>query len=137
MADYRLWGSKNQTQLSEKTTTTKIFTTFPSSFMKICLFGFPGGSDSKEFARSGGDLILIPGLGRSHGDGNSYPLQYSCLENSKDRGDWRVIVRGVTESATTERLTLSLHSPTIYHVPKHARCFTVSFKSHNNPLKKI
>ena len=43
--------------------------------------GFSGGSDSKESACSAGDLGLIPGLGRSPGEGNSYPLQYSCLEN--------------------------------------------------------
>ena len=44
--------------------------------------GFPGGSDGKEFACNTGDSGLIPGLGRSPGEGNSYPLQYSCLENS-------------------------------------------------------
>ena len=43
--------------------------------------GFPGGSDSKEFACNAGDLGLIPELGRSPGDRNGYPLQYSCLEN--------------------------------------------------------
>jgi len=41
--------------------------------------GFPGGSDSKEYARNVGDLGSIPGSGRSHGEGNGYPLQYSCL----------------------------------------------------------
>ena len=43
--------------------------------------GFPGGSDSKESACIVGDLGLLPGLGRSPGEGNGYPLQYSCLEN--------------------------------------------------------
>ena len=43
--------------------------------------GFSGGSDSKESACNAGDLGSIPGLGRSPGEGNSYPLQYSCLEN--------------------------------------------------------
>ena len=47
--------------------------------------GFPGGSDGKESACNVGDLGSIPGLGRSPGEGNSYPLQYSCLENSMDR----------------------------------------------------
>ena len=51
--------------------------------------GFPGGSDSKESACNGGDLNLTPGLGRSPGEGNDYPLQYSCLENSIDRAAWR------------------------------------------------
>ena len=47
-----------------------------------------------------GDLGLIPGLGRSPGEENGYPLQYSCLENSKDRGAWQVTVHGVTKSQT-------------------------------------
>ena len=50
--------------------------------------GFPGGSDGKASARNAGDLALIPGLGRSPGEGNGNPLQYSCLENSMDRGPW-------------------------------------------------
>ena len=45
---------------------------------------FPGGSDGKESAYNTGDLGLIPGLGRSPGEGNGYSLQYSCLENSMD-----------------------------------------------------
>ena len=48
--------------------------------------GFPDGSEGKESACNAGDPGLIPGLGRSPGEGNGNPLQYSCLENSKDRG---------------------------------------------------
>ena len=59
--------------------------------------GFPGATDSKESACDAGDLGLIPGLGRSTGEGNVNPLQYSCLENPLDRGDWRATVRGVTK----------------------------------------
>ena len=62
--------------------------------------GFPGGSDGKEFACNAGDLSSIPGSGRSSGEGNGNPLQYSCLENPMDRGAWRVIVHGVTKSLT-------------------------------------
>ena len=47
---------------------------------------FPGDSDSRESACNAGDLGLIPGSGISLGEGNDYPLQYSCLENSMDRG---------------------------------------------------
>ena len=61
---------------------------------------FPDGSDSKESAYSVGDLGSIPGLGWSPGEGNSYPLQYSGLENSMDRGAWHTTVRGVTKSQT-------------------------------------
>ena len=58
--------------------------------------GFSGGSDGKESTCDAGDLGLIPGLGRSSGEGNSYPLQYSGLENSMDRGAWQATVHGVT-----------------------------------------
>ena len=49
---------------------------------------FPAGSDSKASAYNVGDSGLIPGLGRSSGEGNDNPLQYSCLENSMDGGAW-------------------------------------------------
>ena len=49
---------------------------------------FPGGSDGKASAYNAEDLGLIPGLGRSSGEENSTPLQYSCLENPTDRGAW-------------------------------------------------
>ena len=62
--------------------------------------GFSGGSDGKESACNEGYLGLISGSGRSL---ESYPLQYSCLENSMDRGAWRATVHGVTKSWT--RLT--------------------------------
>ena len=61
-----------------------------------------GGSDDKESACNVGDLGLIPGLGRSPGEGNGYPLQYSGLENHMDRGGWQATVHGVTESDVTE-----------------------------------
>ena len=62
-------------------------TTFALNFGS---FYFPGNSDSKETACNVGDLGLIPGLGRSPGDWNGYPLQYSYLENSMDRGAWQL-----------------------------------------------
>ena len=60
--------------------------------------GFPGGSAGKESACNTGDLGLIPGLGRSPGEGNSYPLQYSGLENSV-----HYTVHGVAKSQTRLR----------------------------------
>ena len=50
----------------------------------------------KESACNAGDLGLIPGLGRSPGEGYGYPLQYSCLENPMDRRAWQATVHGVT-----------------------------------------
>ena len=64
------------------------------------LLGFPGGSDDKESASNVGDPGSIPGLGRSPGEGNGNPLQYSCLENSMDRGAWQDMVHGVAKSQT-------------------------------------
>ena len=51
-------------------------------------------------ARDTKDGSLIPGLGRSPREGKGYPLQYSCLENLTDRGDWQATVHGVTKSQT-------------------------------------
>ena len=62
--------------------------------------GFPGGSEGKESACYAGDVGLIPGLGRSPGEEKGYPLQYSCLENSMERGAWEAIVHGVAKSQT-------------------------------------
>ena len=74
---------------------------FPSSLIATThnFSGLPVGSDGKESACNLGDLGLIPGLGRSSGEGNGNLLQYSCLENSKDRG---ASVHAVAESDTTE-----------------------------------
>ena len=64
--------------------------------------GFPSGSDGKESAWSAGIQDLIPWSGRSHGKGNGYPLQYSCLENPVDRGAWRTAVQCHKKSDMTE-----------------------------------
>ena len=63
-------------------------------------YGFPGGSDSKESSCNAGDQGLIPGLGKSPGEGNVNPLQHSCLENPMDRGAWWAVVHGVTKCWT-------------------------------------
>ena len=62
--------------------------------------GFPGGSDGKASACNAGDPGSIPGLGRSPGEGNGNPLQYSCLENSMDWGAWWATVHRVAKSQT-------------------------------------
>ena len=59
-----------------------------------------GGSEVKAPACNAGDLGSIPGLGRSPGEGNGNPLQYSCLENPMDGGAWWATVHGVTKSWT-------------------------------------
>ena len=73
---------------------------FSSSYMVHFLKDFPGGSDGKASVYNAGDLGLIPGLGRSPGEGNGNPLQYYCLENPMDRGAWQATVYGVAKSQT-------------------------------------
>ena len=58
------------------------------TYICMCIYDFPGGSDSKASACNMGDPGLIPGLGRSPGEGNGNPLQYSCLENPRDGEAW-------------------------------------------------
>ena len=70
------------------------------------LMGFPGSSGSKESACDAGDLGLIPRSGRSSGEGNGNPLQYSCLKNSMNGGAWQLQSTGCKESDIIERLTL-------------------------------
>ena len=63
-------------------------------------WGFPDGSEVKASACNAEDLGSIPGPGRSLGEGNGNPLQYSCLENPMDRGTWWAIVHRVAKSQT-------------------------------------
>ena len=77
------------------------------------LSDFPGGSDGKGSAYTAGDLGLIPGSGRSPGERNGNPLQYSCLENSMDRGAWWATVHRVAKSQTR----LSDFTLTFNHTP--------------------
>ena len=60
--------------------------------------GFPEGSDSKESACNAGELDSTPGSERSAGEGNHYPLQYPCLQNSMEREAWWATVHRVTKS---------------------------------------
>ena len=66
----------------------------------VLLKGFSGGSAVKNKPANSGDVCSIPGLGRSPGGRNGNPLQYSCLENSMDRGVWWATVHGVTKTWT-------------------------------------
>ena len=77
-------------------------------YYKLTHRGFPGNSDGKETACNAGALGLIPGSGRSPGEGNDYPLQCSCLENPMDRGAWWATVHRTAGSWTW----LSTHSHT-------------------------
>ena len=75
-----------------------------ATFLKILTnwtqYSFPGGSDGKASAYNAGDPGSIPGSGRSSGEGNGNPLQYSCLENPIGRGAWWATVYGVSKSRT-------------------------------------
>ena len=84
------------------------------------LFCFPCGSAGKESACNAGDLGSMPGLGRYPGKGNSYPLQYSGLENSTDH-----VVHGITESDTTKQLSLSTFFSTFVSPALAGRFFII------------
>ena len=74
--------------------------------MVFSFMGCPGGSDGKESVCNAGNPGSVPESGRSLGEGNVNPLQYSCLENSMDRGAWQAIVHGVTRALDmVEQLT--------------------------------
>ena len=61
--------------------------------------GFPSGSVVQNPPADAGDAGLIPGLGRSPGEGNGYSLQYSCLENSMNRGTWQARGHGIAKES--------------------------------------
>ena len=86
--------------------------------------GFPGGSDGKESACNVGDLDSIPGSGRSPGEGNGYPLQYSCLEKPMDRSLVGYTPGDRKESDTTEWLTHSLSTLANYTL---IQCYNLMF----------
>ena len=94
-----------------------------------CWFwGLPGGSDGKESACKAGNLGLIPGSGRSPGEGHGYPLQYSCPDNSTNRGAWRATVLEVAKSWT--RLT-------DFHFSSLSDNFVFVFQGYNSPQEYI
>ena len=114
----------------KKLTSSRISLLWSNRFFIVSTFpysqGFPGSLVGKESACNAGDLGLIPGLGRYPGDGIGSPLQYSCLENSMDRGAWWATVREVAKS----RIQLSdkhFSILTEVKVLKMAACFCFLF----------
>ena len=87
---------------------------------------FPGGSGGKEFALRARDLVLIPGPGRCHREGNGNPFQYSCLENPTDGGAWWAVQSMGSQSDMTEQLILEDWWVIINH-PNAALVFLPAF----------
>ena len=74
------------------------------------LIGFPGSSDGNESVCNAGDPGSISGSRKSSGEGTGNPLQYSCLENPRDRGAWKAVVHGVSEGRTRlSNFTFTFH----------------------------
>ena len=96
---------------------------------------FPGGSDGKASACNAGHLGSIPGLGRSPGEENGNPPQYSCLENPMDRGAWWAMVHGVAKSWTRQKQLSPQHTlVNIFSLPYNflhyfLACFVVRIQS--------
>ena len=84
--------------------------------MCVCSVGVPGGSEGKASACDAGDPGLIPGWGRSPGERNGNPLQYSCLENIMDREAWWAIVHGVTCLTLCNAMDSSLPGSSVYEI---------------------
>ena len=82
---------------------------YENKYNVYLFMGFPGSSDGKESASKAGDLGLIPGLGRSPGEGHGNPLQYSCLENPHGQRNL-VSSWGPKKSDLTERLSIHTHT---------------------------
>ena len=89
------------------------------------IMGFPGGSEGKVSACNAGDLGSIPESGRIPGEGNGNPLQYSCLENPKDRGAW--CPWGPKELDTAEQLHFHFHAGVEKYL-SHFLTFAMSLK---------
>ena len=93
-------NKENEWLMLKKTQTTQSVFNDIRKWLLCHFIGFPGGSDGEESAYNAGDLGSVPGLGRSAGEGNGYPLHYSFLENPMDRGAWWATIHGVTKSQT-------------------------------------
>ena len=96
------WHAIGRFRLLPKTKWKPLKSSKQMSYFRVLSkrMGFPGGSDGKESACNVGDPGSIPGLGRVPGEGNAYPVQYSCLENSMNRGTQWATVHGFTKSQT-------------------------------------
>ena len=117
------WNS--QFQLNSTDTSVPLQSSYSVGIHVI--WGFPGGSEVKAFAYHVGNLGLIPELGRSPGEGNGNPLQYSCLENPMDGGAWWATVHGVAKSRTQP-----IHFSSCHFAPT---CFIIIFDPVLDPAR--
>ena len=97
--------------------------------------GFPGGSDGKASVYNVGDLGLIPGSGRSPGEGNGNPLRYYCLDNPTDGGAWKATVHGIAKCWTQlSNFTFTLW---IHRSCRYRRIFTGIYNIGAKGSKKL
>ena len=97
-------GAKAESQMGCQDSISTISPSEEENQHALSFICFPGDSEVKVSAWNAGDPGSIPGSGRSPGEGNGNPLQYSCLENPMEGGAWQATVHGVAELDMTERL---------------------------------
>ena len=100
------------------------YSTIKQSVLFTLNLGFPYSSVSKGSACNAGDPALIPGLGRSTGEGNGNPFEYSCLENPMDRGAWQATVHGVSRVRHNTATKPPPHSTYLLFCKYKANLFT-------------
>ena len=99
---------------------SKLKTTDCWVWIQLChILGFPGGSDGIESAYSAGHLGLIPRSGRFLGEGNGYPLQYSCLKNSMGRGTCQAELMGLQRVARDWETNTHCYLLAMWHWPSY------------------
>ena len=102
----------------------------------LLIVGFPGGSDDNEYPCNVGEPGSVPGLGRSPGEVNGNPLQYSCLENPMDRGAWQSTVHGVAKSWTQlSNFTITAYLLTKYYFFFFKESQVLDFKCFHSSLQ--
>ena len=105
--------------------------------VNVTNLGFPRDSRGEESACSAGDPSSIPGSGRSPGEGNGNPVQYSCPENPMDRGAWQATVHGVAKSRTLKAKFMLIYYYTSSVSPSTIACIPLLLLMRKVRLREV